>query len=812
MVYQHKLGKINKAKQRLIIALTVLVLIALPLLTVVMTPRSALAISTSTALTAALADPGQSTINLSGNVTVSESLVINRPVAINGNGYTISSNFAGTDDNNATISIRSTSGVTLSNLIVDGSGGSNIHGINIWRGTNVNLESITVKNHTDGKYGVVVGASSIANINNITTVGNSFGINIDVGDDTSETPPTLNVTGVSEHNEFLHMAKESGTVNDINGQYDHYEVGASTGYILKTVHLSPANGVVLRAGDEIKPTWKPVNSDAVAGYEYRVAKNGSVDSEGKLNVDAFEWPLFIYNGRDNAQHNGTGTADGTYFWQVRNLYKVGTLEVKGAWTTPWSTTVDTSIEPEPPIPSASNFIGSPRYVRQNSTGPAVNQDLVAQVRVPIEATDVRFTVSGELVTDSDKSEEKKDNDIFKANGAPAGSQWWRLQKALPTGEHPVTGEFLVNGNWYPITGNSTTYSLGAPTASYTYPSDSRYIFRPSDNPIRIKVGDQYEQFRDMQIFINGTSYTVSRDKCDLRQAGNYLLCDINESDNWAALAAGTYTARATVYNKANSRLDNLISREFIIDNSGPIVTNFTAPSSARNLVTVSATVTDDNEVDSVKFFMANPDEGVCKNNLASILEAPGILSDNDTYTAELNVSELNGQYCILVTARDKATHSSVALFRAITIDQDDDEQVTSPPIGDGSGSMGSGNGTTGGSLSAVGQNTGSSSQVTSTTTGDSGQVFGAFTNFATTFDDGLVSATPLPIDEAPVEDSEAEILGAQDQLGDTAAGQNQSGPLKALGIMWYWWLAAFALFLTTWWVIAAKRRKDSENA
>lgn len=371
MVYQHKLGKISKAKQRLLITLTVLALIAQPLFTMVMTPQSAFAISTSEALITALADSGQPTINLSGDITVSESLVINRPVTIIGNGKTISSNFAGTDnDNNATISVRSTSGVTLSNLIVDGSGGSNIHGINIWRGTDINLEGITVQNHTDGKYGVVVGASSTANINNITTAGNSFGINIDVGDDdTSETPPTLNVTGVSEHNELFHMAKESGTVNDINGQYDHYEIGTLTGYILKTVHLSPADGVVLRAGDEVKPTWKPVNSDAVAGYEYRVAKNGSVDSEGKLNVEAFEWPLFIYNGNQNTQHNGTGTADGTYFWQVRNLYKIGALEVKGAWTTPWSATVDTTTPTDttPPTTPRITAPGARQYLRGAST-------------------------------------------------------------------------------------------------------------------------------------------------------------------------------------------------------------------------------------------------------------------------------------------------------------------------------------------------------------------------------------------------------------------------------------------------------------
>ena len=97
------------------------------------------------------------------------------------------------------------------------------------------------------------------------------------------------------------------------------------------VHISPEDGSLLGASSEIKPKWETVMG-AVA-YEYRVSQNGTVDANNAL-IDGFTFPE-----QPGTEHNGTGTADGVYYWQVRAIDAEG---VRGLWSNPWRATVDTT--------------------------------------------------------------------------------------------------------------------------------------------------------------------------------------------------------------------------------------------------------------------------------------------------------------------------------------------------------------------------------------------------------------------------------------------------------------------------------------
>ena len=85
------------------------------------------------------------TLSINADLTTTSEVTVNKSVTINGNDHTISPNFLKTDNsNNVTIGIVSDN-VTINNLIEDGTKGTNLHGINVYASTGVNLNSVTVK-------------------------------------------------------------------------------------------------------------------------------------------------------------------------------------------------------------------------------------------------------------------------------------------------------------------------------------------------------------------------------------------------------------------------------------------------------------------------------------------------------------------------------------------------------------------------------------------------------------------------------------------------------------------------------------------
>lgn len=148
---------------------------------------------------------------------------INLPAntTLDGDGYTISPNFARTNNsNNATLGIISADNVTIKDLTIDGVSGTNLHGINVYVSENVILENVTSLDND--RSGVVVNGSNVT-VEDITTSGNGWhGINVAQGGGVTD-PAILTVNGQSTQTDtwqiYLDDITQNVTVNDTESQY-----------------------------------------------------------------------------------------------------------------------------------------------------------------------------------------------------------------------------------------------------------------------------------------------------------------------------------------------------------------------------------------------------------------------------------------------------------------------------------------------------------------------------------------------------------------------------------------------------------------
>ena len=164
------------------------------------------------------------TIVLDSDITTAKQITIAKnDVTIEGNGHVLTANFSKTDtSNNSALGIDS-NGVTVNNLVVDGSG-KNLHGINVFDANDITLNGVTVQNNGQSGLNIV---SSEVTVDNITTKNNGWhGIDVDLSSGTvSNISATLTVNGLSTHvNEiggdiYVDDTTKNVTVVDTNHQY-----------------------------------------------------------------------------------------------------------------------------------------------------------------------------------------------------------------------------------------------------------------------------------------------------------------------------------------------------------------------------------------------------------------------------------------------------------------------------------------------------------------------------------------------------------------------------------------------------------------
>jgi hypothetical protein len=175
---------------------------------------------------------------LQSDFTLTNEVVISNPLTLDGNGNTVFSSFNKSGSDNSAIEIFNTSDVTVSNLTIDGTDGTDLHGINVYVSTGVMVSDVSI---SANRTGLVVNGSEVT-VHNIATSGHAWhGMNVDLGSGV-DGPAELTVTGTSSHAEatpttphiYIDDITKNVSVNDVEGQYDSEESGNARAYYLIT--------------------------------------------------------------------------------------------------------------------------------------------------------------------------------------------------------------------------------------------------------------------------------------------------------------------------------------------------------------------------------------------------------------------------------------------------------------------------------------------------------------------------------------------------------------------------------------------------
>lgn len=845
----HQKGRVSKLAKRVSISLALFALIVQPFVSINASTASAAIggcdaineVHNQAELELAAGDTAKTVICFANDIVTNKQINISHDVNIYGLSKRLLPAFAGGSNNDSALAITGGHAV-ISNLVVDGIASTNTQGIQVWKASAA-LDDVTVRNND--RAGLHSNGSNVT-VTNITTENNGAnygGILLDKGRGVPNAPK-VTINGQSHHVESSRdiYRDQSGSIVDSNSQYTQtlnvlgWQIWRLKPAPAAPSIITPSQDSVLTSSNDVDFTWGSVSGAAT----YDINVDGAV-STGHVSTSYSK-----------------NLANGLHAVQVRSVTLSG---LEGPWSSERTFTVNTYNY----AVGDSEFRASEVYIRENN-----GTDKAAFMRVPAPASAVRTTFTGPTTVTLNAVEHIQAGQWPNATGA----HQYRATAALPAGVYNVTAEYLVGSTWYAVSGGpAKLYVLANPTFDVVYPNDTRNVFRPNDRAIvRIKADDTNKVFNDVVFKINGVNYTVGRSDCDLRQEGNYVLCDVTAASSWSPLSTGTYTATVVVGNKANGHTTKT-SREFTIDDQGPQVTNFTVPESAAKSLAVSAEASDNIGVDTVTFWIANPnDAGECKNNLPALMSINGVLEDGK-YTANFDTSSLNGKYCVLVSARDTAASNSTPIFASVTIDSTDpivqiigyDEDLDGYPVIYG---------TVDDADATVTVSINGETFDADVYTEDGVTVWvlvldeplypGDYTIVATAKDkagntssstDSFTVDEPVVIDEEPIVPEVprhvtpvvtpasvrpgvtsrviAQIAASQTDDGDNAQASNREEVLgeqtnrdgdtapvaqptaegwKIGGLLWYWWLLIVAAIAAAWWLLAAIRRRGKEEA
>ncbi len=279
----------------------------------------------------AAATPGD-VIELHDNVSITSQLTFDgkSSVTLEGNNRTVFAPFTKAGNlNNAGIGFTTASNITIQNLTIDGTGSTNLHGVNAWQST-AQLQDVTIKNFNTGLvYGLVVGENSQVLVHNLTTENNWRGVNVDKG------TPKLTITGQSRHSDqgysiFVEENKPS-YVDDVHSQYNRSAVRfifitLGYQYSLKSAPQAP-NVTVNVVEDTMTANWNTV--PAVASYNWVIKSNATELHKG------------------NTTHNSAiqaGLSEGEYTIEVQAVMPSGL-------TSDWSAPASFTVALEYPVPT-----------------------------------------------------------------------------------------------------------------------------------------------------------------------------------------------------------------------------------------------------------------------------------------------------------------------------------------------------------------------------------------------------------------------------------------------------------------------------
>lgn len=217
-------------------------------------------------------DTTPGTWSLTADCTTTGPINIPANTIVEGNGHTISAGYtfgSNGDGTNTVIGVIDADNVTINDLVVDGTGGTNLHGVNVYSSTGVVLNDVTIMNND--KTGLGVNSSTVT-VNNLTTSNNTWhGVNVD---QRTTDASSLTINGVSSHTDVLQVYVDDSTklvnVVDTNNQYvvSNPQLGGRVNdrlYTLKPVVEGPK---VVTTKDECKNNgWMDVVRTDESGFK-----------------------------------------------------------------------------------------------------------------------------------------------------------------------------------------------------------------------------------------------------------------------------------------------------------------------------------------------------------------------------------------------------------------------------------------------------------------------------------------------------------------------------------------------------------------
>lgn len=190
------------------------------------------------------------------------------------------------------------------------------------------------------------------------------------------------------------------------------------------------------------------------------------------------------------------------------------------------------------------------------------------------------------------------------------------------------------------------------------PNENFSIFRPQDNPYRIKIiGNTLSSLYKIRFTLGEQSFDVFRNKCDLRWEQISITCDVRASGSWTAPSQGTdYEMFARAFNENGVKLAQSEKSTFSVDTEDPELIRLEYLGKQDGDAIFEVDARDNYGVDSVTFLLTRPRmDGSCNANEPSSIPLLRVYSENDTFSARLNTDSLNpGEYCVFVTVRDEA--------------------------------------------------------------------------------------------------------------------------------------------------------------
>jgi hypothetical protein len=536
------------------------------------------------------------TISIHEDLTLTSPVNITKPLTIQGNGHTISPTFTGpgsANSNNAPLRISSQSDITINNLIINGVGGTSLHGISVFGSSNITLNDITSKDND--RSGIVVNGSSVT-VHNVTTSGNGWhGINADRGSGLPNAS-VLTVTGVSKHNELLHIYidnTDNGSVIDTENQYTSESINAGGTHpndLLYTL-IPPVKNI--DTGETFSTIKQAVqDSDTVNGHTIEVKGSITVIENTNVNKDltirgvsgatistsgttqlftitangvTIENFAFVKTENANAQiFIGVQADDVT----IQNNTFTGQFVLPTTGAT--SRAIVTSSGADNLLITGNSFshLRQPAYLNNGSSG-VISNNYVTNTRGWVVEKNSNFTFTGNTWGDNQDNTKRLDIAVI------AGS----TPEITPNNYTCVLSEIIANNNGavvedqYPGTCPDTTMpemALISPTNGSIISGTYRFVVEASDESGITKI-----------LFnLNGTQYGSQLVKGD----GDTWYVDIDTT----TIPDGLHHVVLRVTDGAgntkywNNRKD---IHSFTIDNTGPVAPEIVFPNPEQNFTT-----------------------------------------------------------------------------------------------------------------------------------------------------------------------------------------------------------------------------------